>query len=187
MKRRIDWLQAAGSLGILVGLILVALQMKQNSDLLAAQLAHAESDRYIAIETAAMGEDLPRAWAKALDEPQSLTLEEQIVVEGYMFSTIERWRSLHRVSEQGLSSQAWEPIVREDTSYYLAHPYGRAWWETFTSDPSVDYPPELVSFVTDELNTTARNYTRRYFSQMIDRITAQPATTERPSLVPTPD
>ncbi len=56
-----------------------------------------------------------------------------------------------------------------------------------SSDPSVDYPPELVSFVTDKLNTIEGNYTRRYFSQMIDRLTVQPATTERPSLVPPPD
>jgi len=56
-----------------------------------------------------------------------------------------------------------------------------------SSDPSVDYPPELVSFVTDELNTIEGSYTRRYFSQMTDRLTVQPATTERPSLVPPPD
>ena len=109
---RSDWLQAAGNVGILLGLVIVALQMKQNSDLLGAQLVYEESDRVISTQVAAMGENPASVWAKALDDPQSLNLEEQVVVEAYIFTAVERWRALYRLTERGLFDQEWESILK---------------------------------------------------------------------------
>ncbi len=161
------WLQVGANIGILGGLILVGLQMQQNSELLSAQLSHQESDRYIAIETAAMGDDLPGAWAKVLEDPTALTLEDQVTVEGYIFSTVERWRSLHRLSNLGLLSQNWEPIIREDATYYLGHPYGQSWWKNFTSDPTVSFPQEVVTVVDNALETMGTYDSVSYFEGIL--------------------
>ena len=42
-----DWLQIVANVGLITGLILVGLQLKQNSDLLKTQLLYEESGRFM--------------------------------------------------------------------------------------------------------------------------------------------
>ena len=50
------WLQVAANVGIVAGLILVGVQLKQNSDLLKTQLLYEESKRLVELETQVVGE-----------------------------------------------------------------------------------------------------------------------------------
>ena len=59
------------NVGILAGLILVGLQMRQNEQLLRTQMAYEESNRYSQIEAAMLGEEPSIVWAKSLVDPAS--------------------------------------------------------------------------------------------------------------------
>ena len=52
-----NWLQIAANVGIVVGLLLVGVQLKQNSDLLKTQLLYDESRRAVDLETLVVGEN----------------------------------------------------------------------------------------------------------------------------------
>ena len=52
-----NWLQAAANIGILVDLILVGFQMRQNSDLLGAELVFNENQRSIDYARALVGDN----------------------------------------------------------------------------------------------------------------------------------
>ena len=147
-----NWLQIGANLGIIAGLLLVGLQLKQNSDLLRTQLLYEESGRFIESEHALYGENAARVWAKSIENPDELNLEERRVIDAYLYSTLESWRSTHMLSEHGLlvDDADWQLRVRDEASYFLGNEYGRAWWSVYREE-NLMIPPELISIIDEEL------------------------------------
>ncbi len=71
-----QWLQVSANIGILAGLILVGLQINQNTELMRLSFYSAEEDGYLMMGATTSGETLAAAWAKAIEEPESLTRNE---------------------------------------------------------------------------------------------------------------
>jgi len=143
------WLQIAGNIGIIAGLILVALQMQQNSDLLATQLIYMESERQLNLETAMMGEDPSDVWAKSMENPSELTLREERILDAYLYIQIEQWRALYQLSATGLIEDEWKDRVEMDVEYVLNNSRGREYWQFIREK----MPDELVRFIDDLLRT----------------------------------
>ena len=61
------WFLLIGHAGVLIGLVLVALQLRQNTELLRLQMLNEESYRFTAIELALVGEDGAQVWQKMLN------------------------------------------------------------------------------------------------------------------------
>ena len=62
--------QFAANIGVIGGLVLVGLQLKQNSDLLKTQLLYEESGRFISGEQAVYVENAARVWATSIEQPR---------------------------------------------------------------------------------------------------------------------
>ena len=77
-KRLLDWLQVLGNLGLLIGIVLVAVQLQQNAQLMKAQLAHDSwlhaSDQFMTH----LGEEPAKVLAKLADGDLDLSNEELI-------------------------------------------------------------------------------------------------------------
>lgn len=170
-----DWLQVAANVGIVLGLLLVGVQLKQNADLLKTQLLYEESQRAIELETKVVGENGAEVWAKSITDPASLDLAEKRVIEAILWSFVEQLRASHMLAELGLLDDTeWRTRVTSDAAYYLANPYGRAWWTNF-SDNTLVLDPELVKAVNERLAEATGNFTLEYHETIADRITAGPA------------
>lgn len=68
-----EWLQVIGSFGVLAGLILVALQIQQNTVLVRAELVSNASDAWINIDASKQSENFASVLAKSIVNPQELT------------------------------------------------------------------------------------------------------------------
>lgn len=167
-----DWLQVAANVGIVAGLILVGVQLKQNSDLLKTQLLYEESRRLVELETQVVGEIGAAVWAKSIAEPQNLDLDEQRVMEALLWSFVEQLRSTRLLGELGLlDDNEWRARVKSDTGYYLGNAYGRAWWGNF-SDGNTSLAQDLVVEINARLADVDANYTRNYTRSVMDRVKA---------------
>jgi hypothetical protein len=143
-----NWLQIAGNIGIIAGLILVALQMNQNSDLLATQLIYMESERQLNLETAMMGEDPAAVWAKSMDGSSELTSREQRILDAYLYIQIEQWRAVYHLSESGLIEEEWKSRIDWDVEYVLNNPHGQKYWQ----DIRGKMPAELSTYIDGHLS-----------------------------------
>jgi hypothetical protein len=77
------WLTLSANVGIIAGLILVAIQINQNTQITKAQIAN---DYYLAdmdLELAMMGDDPARSWTKAVYTPDELNNEDAAVIDRY--------------------------------------------------------------------------------------------------------
>lgn len=174
-ERLNQWLQVSANIGIVLGLLLVGVQLKQNSDLLKTQLLYEESQRAIELETQVVGENAADVWAKSLTEAKNLTLPEQRIMEAILWSFVEQLRASHMLAELGLlEDDEWRARVDSDAGFYLNNPYGRAWWANF-GIASTTLAPELIEAVNARLEGTDPNFTLSYSRRIIDGIETTPA------------
>ena len=137
-----DWLQLGANVGILAGLVMVALQMNQNEELLRLQLTNQFHESYIAADTAIAGEDMYLILQKSIDDPENLTYGEMRALESHTFSPLNRWINLYRLAQDGLLDDSlWRAQVQMDAPYYFGTRYGRAWWQVSREVMSDDVVP----------------------------------------------
>jgi len=169
-----NWLQVAANLGIVLGLVLVGVQLKQNSDLVRIQLLYEESNRAIELETKVVGEQAAEVWAKSIEDPENLTLAEIRIMEALLWSFVEQLRGTHKLAELGLISEAdWRARVDSEVTFYLSDRYSIAWWKNF-GQPGGSMPADLI----DAINRTIAGD---------DRSTLDYITTAQRTMEPQPD
>jgi hypothetical protein len=160
-KKLNKWLQVSANIGIVLGLVLVGFQLRQNSELVRIQLLYEESNRAIELETEVVGERAAEVWAKSIQAPEDLTLAEIRIMEALLWSFMEQLRGTYRLAKLGLlSDEAWRNRAEDEVTFYLSDPYSRAWWRNYSTGNS-SLPEEVRTVVEDviaEDNLTAKDY-----------------------------
>lgn len=147
-----NWLQVAANIGIVLGLVMVGVQVKQNSDLTRIQLLYEESRRTVDLESTVVGERGAEVWAKSIEDPENLTLAEVRIMEALLWGFVENLRGTYRLAELGLLEEKdWRSRVESEVSFYLSDPYSRAWWKNFMNPPDNDWPIELRTAIDDAI------------------------------------
>ena len=124
-----NWLQILGNFGLIVGLILVAIQIRQSSEIAHAQIV---SDGFAIvndIKLAIAGEEPGIVLAKAIAHPEELSDEEMVKVNALLSA---HWYTRIRteyLSDKGFSFGTPETYGQGTVSEFLDNPYGLAWWE----------------------------------------------------------
>ena len=155
-----SWLQVSANIGIVLGLVLVGVQLKQNSDLARIQLLYDESRRVVEFELEMVGERAAEVWAKSIEDPENLTLEEVRIMEALYYSFIENLRGTYRLAQLGLLEDSdWRSRVESEVNFYISDPYALSWWSVFGGNPNESIPEELraainAAIADDEVSVT---------------------------------
>lgn len=166
-------LEVLAAVGVIAGLLLVGFQLKQNTELLKTQLLFEESRRAVELETLVVGENAADVWAKAMEEPEALSLAEHRQMEALLWSYAEQIRSTRMLAELGLLDDAeWRMRVDGEAGYYFGSRFGRAWWQNY-SDSNHVLQADLVAAVDKRLDEVARNYTVDYMRRMYESLGGQ--------------
>ena len=81
LEKTSHWLMIIGNFGLLIGVVLVIIQINQNSELVREQLNHATWTDDLNLQLALMGENPSAAIATAIENPSTLTVEEMRVLD----------------------------------------------------------------------------------------------------------
>jgi hypothetical protein len=84
LEKASHWLTIIGNFGLLVGVVLVVLQINQNSDLTREQLEHSIWTDSLNYHLTMMGDNPAAAVAEAIENPAALSLEDSRVVDAYL-------------------------------------------------------------------------------------------------------
>ncbi len=157
------WLTLGANIGVLSGLILVALQINQNSEIAKAQLAN---DYYLAdmqLERSMMGENPIQAWVKAVYSPNEMTPEDAAILDRYFNFGLVQLNRLRKLEELGLAD---EEMVRERVGYlrwHLGNEAGRKWWTTSKRF----YAEEFANLIDEALAKDDFGSNRRLIDSML--------------------
>jgi hypothetical protein len=129
-SKLLNWLQLAGTFGILVGMILVGVQISQATELTRLQMDNEWLSKFEQRYTMMVGEAPAEVLAKAIDDPESLTTADIVVLENYIGGYLEYWWTIKRFADEGLvDDERWHEITDSGSQNYIfGHAFGKAWW-----------------------------------------------------------
>ena len=121
------------SLGVLVGLLLVAYEIRRNNTLAEAQAVVSTQDGWEAISISEYETDISTLRAKSISDPENLTQEEIYKLNGWLTAVVTQVDRIVEMNERGLSlgpeiTDDVEFQLEDNFSYYLDNRFGRAWY-----------------------------------------------------------
>ena len=167
IERLSSWLQITANVGILGGLVLVGIQLQQNSEILRAQMMSAESRSVIDQEMQIIGEQGAAAWVSAMSDPANVSLEHHRVMEAIYWSAIESWRHVEELGTLGLADVDPKNRVSDEAGWYFGNTYGRAWWNTRRDDSEISN--ELKKVIDDAIQRSP-DFTVDLHNRLVEEI-----------------
>jgi hypothetical protein len=131
------WSTAISNVALLGGLVLVAVQIRQNTAITRAQLMN---DYYLAdmqLELAMMGEDPAASFTRAVFDPEALTEYDAAILDRYFNYGVVQVRRLRQMYELGLAGEGWQDRIGY-LRWHLGNEAGRRWWARTRGDEMGD-------------------------------------------------
>jgi len=162
------WLQVIGNFGLILGLVLVAVQIKQSSDLARVQMGHDGWLALMAIRHSEMGENPQFVIAKMRRDPESLTDAELVAADHYFQNHVtNNLGRVEYVNDAGLDLWSEEMLAR-GTVDLLSDRIGLAWWD-LNSRGVAEWAPRVAARV-DQLLSGREIPELSYYEKLRNRI-----------------
>lgn len=143
------WLSLAANLGILAGLVLVAVQINQNSQLVRLQLINEGNVALNHIWANAMGENPTDAIAISIEHPEEMTYADFMAVDAWLYSSMNLFYRNYELAQEGLFGERdWQAGVEAYAPWFLSNGFGRAWWH---EEARHFFAPEFAGYVDEQL------------------------------------
>ena len=133
-EKLVHWLQIIGNFGLIAGLVLVAVQIQQNTEMTKAQMISEDRSIAVALKLAVLGENPAKAVAKAIDSPGKLTTEDM-----YVLTSLQLANYYHKSRNEMLYSMGFGTGTHQFSTpnnnavstinEFLGTPHGIALWE----------------------------------------------------------
>lgn len=149
------WLTLAANVGVLVGIVFLALEIRQNSDHLALQLEFAQpTQKVFEMNRDLMDPVVATILAKAIETPAELTFEEGLVAASFVLNALNEWEDRYLIHEAGLAGVVdWQRHIRENIEWTLGNRFAK---EIYLSNRGafetefVEYVDSLLDEVSDK-------------------------------------
>ena len=155
-------LTLAGNIGVIAGLVLVAIQIHQNTEITRAQIANDYFLADMSLELAMMGEDPAVALAKAVYEPDVLTRPDAVVLDRYFNYGLVQLHRFQEMEELGMAPENWEKRVGY-LRWHLGNEIGRRWWREVKDS----YPEDFRQRVDEILESGQYASNRRMIDALL--------------------
>ena len=120
-----DYLQLAALLGVIVGLVLVIYEIRENNRIAENQAAIEMNGLYNEWAQAMMDEDISALWIRSLESPESLNRQELLRLRGAYFTALQVLRAGHFLWQSGGLRMYREDALAIDTKNIFSSPVGR--------------------------------------------------------------
>ena len=158
-----SWLTLLANVGILVGLVLLTIELKQNTDQLRLQLVFETNQKIFANNQVLLDKDVATVFTKAMSNPEDLTFAEFLIADSIIINMVNEWEDRFFIYKAGLiSEQDWKRHVDENVAWTLGSRYARARWD----DLKIPFEREFSDYVDRALANTDDNYS--YYDEWLD-------------------
>ena len=130
----------AGAIVVIITLIYLARQIKQNSELSRLALYSNDIDSYIQRDHLTTDEHLAAAWSKAIEDPRAMTASEMIRVNSLLSSALTQLARRHYLYDQGFYKVSAQSMGSQELALYFGNEYAQAWWTVNKDSAHVGLP-----------------------------------------------
>jgi len=123
------WLTLGANLGVIVGLLILIVEVRQNADLTRAQMQSGRNDLLAQIELSLATPEISAAWVKSIRSPETLTDVEVRTVESHLVAVMLQLDQMFNMEKIGLvSREEARRHAQNVVPYYFGSRHGKNWW-----------------------------------------------------------
>lgn len=163
------WLSLVANLGVVAGIILLAYEVNQATLTTQADMISSHQDRWVSLDLSWQDRDFAAAWAKAMEDPEQLTITEMIQLNGFMWSYFDHIGTARVLWELGVFDDrvaTVEEIISENAYIFFGNRFARAWLE----ENRRALAPQTVEIVDRELSKVTADETLDSYNRIKKRI-----------------
>jgi hypothetical protein len=129
-ERLNHWLTLGANIGVVLGLMVLIIEVRQNANLTRAVMQAGKNDRLAAIELNLSNPAMSAVWIKSIRSPEQMTDVEIRMVEASLVSLMLQWDNMFQMQESRLVSQARiEQHIRDTAPFYFGSAFAKNWWQ----------------------------------------------------------
>ena len=160
-----ELIQTLVGLSVIVGVILVVLQLRQNEVLTFGEVRSEQYDAWQYIDALPLSSTFAEVMVRALDAPDELTLEDAIELDGRMFAILDQFDRIYDLSELGIFDGDPDGMVTPNVEYYFGNRFAMSWWFERKSQ----FNPRLVAAVDSMIGKVSPDANLEYYRRILDR------------------
>ena len=123
-----EWLQIAASVGVLIGLLVVAYEIRQNTTVARAEHSRAIYSLWVDLSGVDLDNGVAEAFITAIENPGQLTAADKFKLSSWLTAVVSVFDYTTLESDLG-ASEIPSTIDEDDARYYFASEYARDWFE----------------------------------------------------------
>jgi len=137
------------NVAVLVGLVLVAYELRQSTDQLSLELEWQINQKMFENNRDLQNEYTASIYAKSITNGDELTFDEFIVATGLITNLLNIWEDRFFLYEHGLIEESeWKQFIDEDIGLTLGNTFAQNYWHAAKGM----FPRELVTYVDTKLS-----------------------------------
>ncbi len=155
LAKPVSWLSIAANVGLLAGMLLVAYEINQNSQLARVALVNEGNVASNQFWANVMGENPADVISMAVECPEAMSYSDYIAMDAYLFTGMNFLYRNYQLAKEGIFvEEDWQASVEEYTGWYLGNPFGRAWWD---EEGQYFFADEFVNHVDKQFEGTVED------------------------------
>lgn len=164
------WLTLAANVGVLLGLFVLILEVRQNAALTRAAMEQDKNNLLAEIELSLAKPEMAEVWMKSVAAPETLTDPEIRMVEGHLVAMMLQSDQRLQIMRSGLISR---DEARQHLSNMIPFYFGSRFGKNFWRLQAMGWQGTAMMEMGDPINAqTDETFMRDYYAQL--RIQAEP-------------
>lgn len=158
------WLAIGANLGVVLGLIILIVEVRQNAALTRAAMEQQKNQFLAEIELSISRREMAEVWVKSIYTPEDLTGAEARMIEGHLAATLLQWDQMFQMEDAGLTSrQRIQQHIRNTSRFYFGSRFAKNWWcvekPGWEGTPMAEVAGPIIdaldeNFLADQMNRT---------------------------------
>jgi hypothetical protein len=123
------WLTLGANLGVLLGLVMLIVEVRQNATLTRTAMDQQKNDLLVQVELSIAKREMAEVWVKSIRTPEDLTDAEARMVESHLVSQLLQWDQLFQMESAGLvSHDRVRQHILNTAPFYFGSRFAKNWW-----------------------------------------------------------
>ena len=122
------WLTLAANIGVIVGIVFLVLEMRQNSAIATAQVRLEYAAGWRSVDETRQDESFSELIAKSINKPNELSLSEVVQLDAYYSGVLDQMLSAQIASAAGLWASPFDEVAKTVGATYFSNEFARSWW-----------------------------------------------------------
>ncbi len=150
-----SWVTLLANVGLLAGMMLVAYEINQNSQLARMALVNEGNVASNQFWANLMGENPAQVIGMALECPEAMSYSDFFAMDAYLFTGMNLLYRNYELAKEGIfTEEDWQEQVEGYTSWYIGNQFGRAWWH---EEGRNFFEEDFVNYVDKQLEGTVKD------------------------------